>query len=143
MKKLSCLFICAFFAFILTGCGNTSTLTCTKTSTEDGMETKENIKVTFEKDKPSKAEMSMDMKFDDDTKDYIDLTYNMLDTALESVEQDGLVIDKEKTDDSIRVKLNVDFSKVESTEELDFSIDSDENKETIKNDFESDGYECK
>ena len=142
MKKFVCILSCSLFALVLTGCG-TKTLTCTKTSTEEGMETKENIKVNFKNDKPSTAEMSMEMILDEDTKSYIDLIYSSLESTFEDYEQEGLTIDTDKTDDTVTVKMNVDFSKVESTDELDFDIDADEDFDSVKEDFESDGYECK
>ena len=143
MKKMSYVLICGFLMLFITGCGGTSTLKCTKTSTDDGIETKETINITFESDKPKSAEMSMDMKFDDENKEYIDLTYSMLESSFKESEQDGLKINTEKTDDTIKVKMNVDFTTVKSTDELDLSIDASENMESVKKDFEEDGYECK
>ena len=142
MKRFVCVVSCSLFALVLTGCGS-KTLTCTKTGTEDGMETKENIKVTFKNDKPATAEMNMEMILDEDTKSYADMILGMLESTFEEAEQEGLTIDTEKTDDSIKVKMNVDFNKVKSTEELDFDIDSDEDFESVKEDFEEDGYSCK
>lgn len=142
MKKFICVLSCSLFALILTGCG-TKTLTCTKTSTEDGMENKENIKVNFKNDKPLTAEMNMKMVLDEDTKTYADMLYSILESTFEEAEQEGLTIDTEKTNDAIKVKMNIDFNKVESTDELDFDIDADEDFESVKEDFEEDGYECK
>ncbi len=142
MKKFICVLGCCLFALVLTGCG-TKTLTCTKTSTEDGMESKENIKVNFKNDKPATAEMSMEMILDEENKTYIDMFYSMLESTFEDYEQDGLTVNTEKTDDAIKVQMNVDFGKVESTEELDFDIDADKDFESVKEDFETDGYECK
>lgn len=142
MKKFICVLSCSLFALVLTGCG-TKTLTCTKTSTDDGMETKENIKVNFKNDKPSTAEMNMKMSFDEDSKSYMGMFYGILESTFANYEQEGLTIETDKTDDEITVKMNVDFNKVESTDELDFDIEADEDFESVKEDLESDGYKCK
>lgn len=145
MKKIFCVLACGFFALCLAGCGkdSTSKLTCTKTSTEDGMTTAEKFNMTFKNDKPATAEMIMDMKFGDDSKQFIDATYSMLESSFKEAEQEGLKITTSKKDESIEVKMDIDFSKVKSTDELDLSIDANENKDSVKKDFEKDGYECK
>lgn len=145
MKKVFGILTCSFFVLCLVGCGNSSSsLTCTKAgSEEDGMTTNEKINVQFKNDKPSTAEMVMDMKFNEESKQYIDVTYSMLDSSFKEMEQEGFSVKTSKKDDSIEVKMNVDFSKVKSTDELDFSIGADENRDSVKKDFEKDGYECK
>jgi len=142
VKKFIFCFGCSLFALVLTGCGS-STLICTKTGTEDGIENKETIKVNFKSDKPATAKMSMEMIFDEENKSYIDLTYSMLESSFDEIKRDGLTIDTKKTDDSIKFEMNLDFEKVEKTDELDFDIDKNETMESIKEEFENDGYKCK
>lgn len=142
MKKVFCILTCSLFTLFLTGCG-TKTLTCTKTSTEAGMVSKENIKINFKNDKPSTSEMSVEMSFDEDTKAYANMIFGMLESTFENYEQDGLNVDINKTDDSIKLKMNVDFSKVKDIDELDINIDLDEDYNDVKEDYLEEGYNCK
>ena len=142
MKKFICVLSCSLFALILTGCG-TKTLTCTMNNSDGGMETKESIKVKFKKDKPSTAEMKMEMIFDENSKSYMSMLYNILESSFEDYKQEGVTVNTKKTSDKINVEMNVDFNKVENADELDISIEEDSNFESLKESLESDGYNCK
>ena len=142
MKKIFCLLCLLGLSFTLSGCG-TKTLTCTKSETESGMTNEETMTVKFKDDKPSSATMKMDIKFDDSTKSSVDMMYSLLESGLKEAEQDGVKVDTKKTDNSITVKLDVDFSKVKDEDGLDLDFDSTKSFSEVKEEIEEEGYKCK
>ncbi len=142
MKKIFCLLCLLGLSFTLAGCG-TKTLTCTKSETESGMTNEQTMIVKFKKDKPSSATMKMDIKFDDSTKSGVDTMYSILESGFKDQEQDGVKVDTKKTDNSITLKLDIDFAKVKDEDGLDLDFDSASSISEIKEDMEKDGYKCK
>lgn len=129
-------------AFLLTGCG-TKTLTCTKSETESGSTTEEKIIVKFKKDKVSSANMEMNMKFGEEQKSYIDMSYNILKSTFDSMKEDGLDVKTSKTDDTINVKLDVDFTKIKDADNLSVDIDKSQTYEEVKKELIEQDYKCK
>lgn len=142
MKKYLYLVCLICVSVVLSGCG-TKKLTCTKTSDESGTTTNEKIVINFKNNKPSTTSMEMDMKFSDDQKSYIDMSYSILESTFEEMEEDGVTVDTNKTDDSIKIKMDIDFSKVKDTDDLSIEFDEDDTLENIQKELKDEGYECK
>lgn len=54
----------------LTGCGNTKTLKCTATSSEDNRHTKSDLEVTFDGEEVRDMTLSLDIELPDDQQSY-------------------------------------------------------------------------
>lgn len=143
MKKLLCFGSLLFLCLLMTGCGGNNQLVCTKTNTEDGITTEEKVTVDFKSNRPSTMLMEMNLKLSGEQKNYIDLMYTTLDSTFSEMETEGVDIDTSKKDDSISVKLNIDFSKVKDSDKLDLEVSEDDTYEATREQLIEEGYQCK
>lgn len=142
MRKSFYMLFLICISVMLSGCG-TKTLTCTKETKDNGSTTEEEIIVKFKKDKPITTSMEMNMEFSDEQKDYLDMTYSILESSSKDMEKEGVNIDIKKTDDNINYKMDIDFSKVKDDDNLSISFDKNDNLDSVKEHLEKNNYECK
>jgi len=130
------------FTLLLTGC-NEINLTCIKSTTENGITTKENIEIIFKKNKPKQTNILMIMNFNSNTKSKINNTYNLLSTSFKNFyDKNGIEISTTKKDNVIFFQMYIDFKKVNDIKSLGLDFSKKDNLENIQNNFKSDGYIC-
>ena len=142
MKNIMKTLFTLFFIFLITGC-NEKKLICTKSATENGITTKENVEVIFKKDKPINTNMVMKMNFNSNTKSQIDTTYNSFKTLSNKFDETkGVEISIKKENDIIKFSMNVDFKEVKNSKDLGLEFSEKDNYVNIRDNFKNDGYIC-
>ncbi len=142
MKNIIKTLFILFFCFFITAC-NEKKLICTKSATENGITTKENVEVIFKKDKPINTNMVMKMNFNSNTKSQIDTTYNSFKTLSNKFnETKGVEISIKKENDIIKFSMNVDFKEVKNSKDLGLEFSEKDNYVNIRDNFKNDGYIC-
>ena len=141
MKKY--LVIGVLCCIILTACGKTETLTCTKVSTEDGMELSEEIVMTFVNNTVDKLSMVQIYNTDSEQtattmKSYLDLSVSMLE---EMGYKTNITQDKEK----ITFTANAQVKDLKNNEDFvdTFEFDLDDSFADVKEEYQEEGYTCK
>ena len=150
MKKIKYLVITLLALLVVTGCGSSKKLTCTKEESSSGIDMKQTITVNFNKDKVSKVKLSLNSKATDEN---IKSNWNLFSEALgkqfSSSSKEGIKITTK--DDSknytylIELEIDVNKAKKEDLEDYDMEdiLDSNESYSDLKKELEEQGYSCK
>lgn len=128
----------------LSGCGNTQTLTCTQTQEDDGTTATQEMVVEFQNNEASKFTMTMNMVAENASAEDLKTAEGILESTFSAFEENGMDVDVSSDDTSVTAKVSADFTKMtdEEKDEVGFT-GSDNTYETIKENFESEGYTCK
>ncbi len=134
-------------AGILTGCGGTETLSCTKEDEAATGKTVTTMDATFEGNKTTKVDMNITMELKDQYKDYKDQMVTALENQFATYkDQEGVEIKTSSKDSKVSVDLKVDTTKMKDSDAkslLGFGTDSKQSKEDAKKSLEDEGYTCK
>lgn len=150
MKKIKYLVITLLALLVVTGCGSSKKLTCTKEESSSGIDMKQTITVNFNKDKVSKVKLSLNSKAtDENVKSNWNLFSEALGSQFSSSSKEGIKITTK--DDSknytylIELEIDVNKAKKEDLEDYDMEdiLDSNESYSDLKKEFEDQGYSCK
>lgn len=142
MKKPIYFSLIICLCILLTACGEKK-LICIKSTTENGITTKENIEVIFKKDKAISTKMLMNMKFNSNTESKINTTYKLLKTTFKNFEdQKGVEISTNRKNNTINFTMNIDLKEIKNSKNLGLEFSKNDSLENIKNNFKSDGYTC-
>ncbi len=138
-KSLLTLSVLLVSVFTLSGCGNTKTLKCTKS--EDGA--LETIKITFEKDKATKIDNTLEQTFETDeevqsSKQVSDALLGSTMNSYEGVSYESKIDGKKL---SINMVIEVDKLNDESAEALGYNDETTTYDETKKH-YTDEGYTC-
>lgn len=132
MKKGKLALLLPVAALALTGCGSSKTLTCTKTETSEGMETKAAVEIKFKKDTVEAMNLTIDLKLPEE---YKDQKKELMDTYKNMMSG----VDVKETKDGIQITADSDSEYFDS-----FDIDKGKAKyEDAKKAFEDQGFKCK
>lgn len=141
MKKISFLLMSLVAVLSLTGCGSQK-VTCTM----DEGDQKQTLITTFKGNKATNLVAEMTMKVDADE---VDTTYSYIQLSAGMLQgKSGLKVSTSKGSDSVSLKMEIDFAKLddETKEEIGFDFDL-ENTNTDKDAFiesmTESGYTCK
>ncbi len=147
MKKVLILGSVFFAAAILTGCGGTETLSCTKEDEAATGKTITKMDATFEGNKTTKVDMNVTMELKDQYKDYKDQMVKALETQFASYQdKDGVEVKTSSKDSSVSVDVKVDTTKMKEADAkslFGFSTNSKQSKADAQKTLEKDGYTCK
>ena len=131
---------------ILTGCGGTETLSCTKEDDAATGKTITKMDATFEGNKTTKVDMNVTMELKDEYKDYKDQMVKALETQFASEDKDGVEVKTSSKDSSVSVDVNVDTTKMKEEDAqslFGFSTNAKQSKADAQKTLEADGYTCK
>lgn len=131
MKKSKMAILSILAVVLLTGCGGKDSITCTMSSTQSGMTTKQKIEVKLENDKVDTMKVTMDIAIPDEYKD-------QKQTMIDTFKQMGTGMDVKETEEGIRVTADESSSFFDSYNIKEGKVSYDEIKEA----FESQNYEC-
>lgn len=152
MKKLTLLVIMTFYLIILTGCGNTKTLTCTQE--EDSVNDKIDktglqVKLVFNKDGEdiSKYIQTAYINYNKTISDEdFDLEYNDANSACDEYKNyTGVTCKAIKNGKKISLVIEVDVKKANDETKTAFYLNEldEKNYDDMKKNAEESGYTCK
>lgn len=144
MKKI--LLACGLSAvvFVMTGCGGTEKLNCTKKDTIDTGSSVTKINATFKGNSVESIDMVLDMKLKEEYQSYKDQMLEALDTQYKTYkDKKGIEIKTSKTDDGINVTANIDPSKSDESSKSLLGLGAKSSKAAAKKQLEEEGYTCK
>lgn len=146
MKKRF-MFLMALCIVLATGCGNEEkTLTCTNTDDKmEGATATQVVKVDFVGSEVTTLNMDIDVDVDEQYKDYMSIFTSSMEEQFASFETEtGMNVDIKEEGTSVLVKLNADYTKMDSATKEDLGIVTDgESYDSMKKSFEDEGYTCK
>jgi len=147
MKKFLILSGLFLGTVMLTGCGGTETLSCTKEDEAATGKTVTTMNATFEGNKTTKVDMEVAMELKDEYKSYKDQMVKALETQFSSYQNKKGVEVKTKADDKkVSVNVKVDATKIKDSDAktlFGFSTDAKQSKADAKKSLEAEGYTCK
>ncbi|MCI9110435.1 MAG: YehR family protein [Bacilli bacterium] len=147
MKKFLILGSLVVMTAVLTGCGGTETLSCTKEDDAATGKTVTTMDATFEGDKTTKVDMNITMELKDQYKSYKDQMVKALETQFASYEgKDGVEVKTSSKDSKVSVDVKVDTTKMKDADAkslFGFSTESKQSKNDAKKSLEAEGYTCK
>lgn len=144
MKRKLCLIgIVGLSALVLTGCGGTKTLTCTKTETDNGLSMTTTATTKFDGNQVTNLSMKMD--FETENEESIDLMKSLLEQQFEVYNSEkGITTEISAAGKIITIKIDIDPKNASDTVKEEFDVsDFHESYSKVKKDFEKDGYQCK
>lgn len=145
MKRIGLIGVSFGMILLLTGCGNTKTLTCTMQRSEDGTTGAMGYRVTYKDDVISVIEEKMAYEGSgDDYLSQLDDLEKEFNEGVSEHETDGVKYDLERDGNRVEITVTYDLNKMteEEREDIDFSFDDDNSYETVKSNFESQGMVC-
>jgi len=132
---------------VLTGCGGTETLSCTKEDDAATGKTITKMDATFEGNKTTNVDMTVTMELKDQYKDYKDQMVKALETQFASYQdKDGVEVKTDSKDSQVSVNVKVDTTKMKDSDAqslFGFSTKSKQSKDDAKKSLENEGYTCK
>jgi len=147
MKKFFVLGTLVVTAAILTGCGGTETLKCTKEDEAATGKTVTTMEATFEGNTTTKVDMNITMELKDEYKDYKDQMVKALETQFSSFQdKDGVEVKTDSKDSEVSVNVKVDTTKMKDEDAkslFGFSTKAKQSKADAQKSLEAEGYTCK
>lgn len=132
---------------MLTGCGGTEQLSCTKEDDAATGKTITKMDATFEGNKTTKVDMNITMELKDQYKNYKDQMVTALETQFESYQgKEGVEVKTSSKDSSVSVDVKVDTTKMKETDAKNlfgFSTTTKQSKSDAKKTLEKQGFTCK
>ena len=137
----------ALGTFVLTGCGE-KTLTCTNSETSDEYSIDEEIVLKFDKDgeKIKSGSFAAEFKVSEDYIERIDELIEYTETSFEDLKEKGIDYKIQEKNDGFSLTLNYNTKNLteEQIDELYFSgMYFEDDYNTVKTDYEEQGYTCK
>lgn len=147
MKKFLILGSLVVMTAVLTGCGGTETLSCTKEDEAATGKTITKMDATFEGDKTTSVDMTVTMELKDQYKNYKDQMVKALETQFASYQdKDGVEVKTDSKDSEVSVNVKVDTTKMKDSDAqslFGFSTKAKQSKAEAQKSLEDDGYTCK
>ncbi len=134
------------FLIASAGCSNTKTLTCTSESQESGAKLTQQVLVTFDKnDTLSHVKITTKIDAEDDYADEMDEYEEMIKETVDSNEEEHIKISYKRNGNSLSQVMDYYVSDMSDEEKENNGFDDpDENSyDTLKENFEEQGYTCK
>jgi len=132
---------------MLTGCGGTEQLSCTKEDDAATGKTITKMDATFEGNKTTTVDMTVTMELKDQYKNYKDQMVKALETQFSSFQdKDGVEVKTDSKDSEVSVNVKVDTTKMKDADAkslFGFSTKSKQSKDDAKKSLENEGYTCK
>ena len=149
MKKIKVLGLFIMLMVLSAGCGK-KTLTCTQETDENGMATKQEIKMVFKSDKVTSVKMDMGFSItNDQMKEYWPTMVESLENGFAIEETKGVKVETKKDDKNYKLNyiVEIDLKKASKDEltkiGLDDVADESSSYTKTKEEAEKDGYTCK
>ena len=124
MKGVKLIIFVGLTTLFLTGCGNNSdakTLTCTNTTESDGIESKEDIIMTFDEDedKISNIKLSIDSKVTaESAKENWEFFVAMMESQFIETEEDGFTLTTDNDTDNYTFNITLDIDPTLAREDI-------------------------
>lgn len=145
MKKFLGVCLTVVMLGAITGCGDSKTLKCVKTETDDGLKMKQTIEAVFKKDSVTKMTMTNDIEVSDEYAAFLDVFKSSLKEEFSEFEnKTGVTVDMKTKGNVLSAVITADLTKMDekTKEDLDM-VDNEQNYDDIKKSMQEEGYTCK
>ena len=148
MKKIVITSVIFMICFSLAGCGNKDLLTCSLDLSDDGIQGKQKMMITFKDNTVSTLQMQVDVKITDDVsdEDWEDYVSN-IDNTYPDTDAVGVQLTKENDPEkqTYLLTLDIDVNKANNEDVAKYGLDLDNvvgNYSTVKEQVEKSGFTC-
>lgn len=145
MKRIGLIGGCFGIVLLMTGCGNTKTLTCSMEEKTSYLTAAMGYQVTYKDDEVTMIEQRMSLEAGDEAQTYLDSMEEEYNKEVRDLESDGIKFDLERKGNQLNFSAQYRINKMtdEELDDLGFSLDDDNSYETVKENLEEQGYTCK
>lgn len=146
MKHVGLIGGCFGLILLLTGCGNTKTLTCTMNEESSYAKGIMGYQITYKNDALSKVEQKFSVEVtDEDYVDYLDSLEEEYNDEVNEYQSDGIKYNLERNGNNLILGVTYNLGKMTKDEldEIGFYEEDDNSYENVKSELEDEGYTCK